>query len=68
MLDLRDLLGKGGFRLTKWLSNDKEVVKSIPETERATVKTLDFDDVLTERALGVQWNVNHNKFTFKIAA
>ena len=28
--------------------------KSIPETERATlVKTLDFDDVLTERTLGV---------------
>ena len=67
--DLRDLLAKGGFRLTKWLSNDKEVLKSIPESERATsVKTLDFSDILTERALGVQWNVNHDKFTFKIAA
>ncbi|XP_015747596.1 PREDICTED: uncharacterized protein LOC107327368 [Acropora digitifera] len=67
--DLSDLLAKGGFRLTKWLSNDKEVLKSIPETERATsVKILDFGDVLTERALGVQWNVNHDKFTFKIAA
>ena len=67
--NLRDLLAKGGFRLTKWLSNNKEVLKSIPESKRATsVKTLDFSDILTERELSVQWNVNHNKFTFKIAA
>lgn len=67
--DLSDLLAEGGFRLTKWLSNDKEVLKSIPETERATsVKILDLGDVLTEQTLGVQWNVNHDKFTFKIAA
>ena len=69
VVDLHDLLAKGGFRLTKWLSHNKQVLKSIPETERPTsVKTLDFSDILTERVLGVQWNVNHDKFTFKIAA
>ena len=32
---LRDLLTKGGFRLTKKLSNDRRVLAEIPETERA---------------------------------
>jgi hypothetical protein len=31
--DLRDLLAKGGFRLTKWLSNKKDVIQSIPRSD-----------------------------------
>ena len=47
--DLTELLSKGGFRLTKWLSNSRKVVESIPETERATaVKRLDFDIAVIE--------------------
>ena len=34
---LRELLKKGGFRLTKWLSNDREVLAEIPENERASL-------------------------------
>ena len=42
--DLRDLLSKGGFRLTKWLTNSKLVAESIPESERAkSMKDLDFE-------------------------
>ncbi|KAK3745210.1 hypothetical protein QZH41_004249 [Actinostola sp. cb2023] len=64
---LRQLLARGGFRLTKWLSNNKAVLQSVPESERAaTVKNLDFDENLTERALGVQWNVQADTFNFKI--
>ncbi|XP_078384177.1 uncharacterized protein LOC144666660 [Oculina patagonica] len=33
---LRELLKKGGFRLTKWLSNDRDVLVEIPECERAS--------------------------------
>ena len=67
---LRELLSKGGFRLTKWISNSKKVLNSVPESERApSVKDLNFDQnaVLTERALGVQWNVNADTFGFKIS-
>ena len=40
----RELLAKGGFRLTKWYSNDREVLASIPESERAkSVVDLDMD-------------------------
>ena len=59
----------GGFRLTKWISNSKEVLNSVPEAERAPpMNDLNFDQnaVLTERALGVQWNVNADTFSFKI--
>ncbi|XP_078381445.1 uncharacterized protein LOC144664208 [Oculina patagonica] len=67
---LRELLAKGGFRLTKWISNSKKVINSVPESERApSVKDLNFNHnaMLTERALGVQWNVLADTFSFKIA-
>ncbi|KAL3981342.1 small subunit ribosomal protein S12 [Sarotherodon galilaeus] len=60
----------GGFRLTKWISNSRVVLASIPDTERPKeVKDLDLDqDVLPiERALGVQWCVQSDSFKFRIA-
>ena len=55
--DLRELLMKGGFHLTKWTSNSRELLASIPKDERAKeVKDLDLDKLPTERALGIQWS------------
>ena len=31
----RGLLSRGGFRLTKWISNDRNLIASVPMTERA---------------------------------
>ena len=62
---LRELLQKGGFKLTKWLSNDREVLTAIPEGERASsVVNLDIDDLPTETALGLKWNVEEDVFTW----
>ena len=33
--DIVQLLSSGGFRLTKWMSNSREVLKSIESEERA---------------------------------
>lgn len=66
---LRAICQKGGFRLTKWISNSRAVLSAIPEEERATeVKDLDLDqDVLPmERALGVHWCIQSDSFKFKI--
>ena len=64
---LRELLARGGFKLTKWLSNSKRVLESLPESERAAkVKGLDFYKLPVERALGVQWNVSSDTFGFSI--
>ena len=63
------LLQKGGFRLTKWLSNDKDVLDTIPKSERAPSVLdldLDADDLPLERTLGVQWNMETDMFTFRM--
>ena len=44
------------------------VIESVPESDlAASVRDLDFDHTLTERALGVQWHVTSDTFGFKIA-
>ena len=65
--DLCKLLKKGGFRLTRWISNNLDVASSIPETERAqSMVNLDLDDLPIERILGVLWNVSSDSFEFKV--
>ncbi|XP_041453667.1 uncharacterized protein LOC121406862 [Lytechinus variegatus] len=67
--ELRNLLEKGGFKLTKWASNSSKVLTSIPEEDRAKqVKGLDLncDTLPIERALGVEWNTELDCFSYKI--
>lgn len=55
--------------MTKWTSNSRALLLSIPEEERATeVKDLDLDNdqFPVERALGVQWCTDSDTFKFKI--
>ncbi len=64
---LRELLQKGGFKLTKWLSDNREVLSTIPESERArSVVTLDIDYLPTESALGLKWNVEDDAFVWEV--
>ena len=53
--DLSSTLQKGGFKITKWISNSRHVVESVPEESRAkSLKSLKFLDSLPqERTLGV---------------
>ena len=65
---LTDLLSKGGFHLTKWISNCREVLEFIPASERApSVMTLDFEDLPIDRALGTQWNVEKDTLSFRVS-
>lgn len=67
---LCNLMKDGGFRLTKWVSNSRQVLQSIPESERAKeVKDFDFahDNLPIERALGVTWNVESDTLEFKVS-
>ena len=57
------------FRLTRFVSNDVAVLASVPESERAeSVVNLDLDELPVERALGVQWNVQEDVFSFRIVS
>ena len=59
----------GGFNLTKLISNRKNVLMSIPDTHRREgVKDTDLvkEELPTERALGVTWNVERDTLCFKV--
>ncbi len=67
--NLRSMLAKGGFRLTKWSSNSRKLLNSIPEEERAQgFQDLDLDEhnLPMERALGIHWCVESDQFKFKV--
>ncbi|KAI2645449.1 Pro-Pol polyprotein [Labeo rohita] len=68
--ELKALCATGGFNLTKWSSNSREVLAHIPEPERAKeMKDLDLDleDLPVERALGVQWCAEEDVFKFHVS-
>jgi len=65
---LCELLSRGGFTLTKWYSNDRTVLASIPETERArSVVNLDVERLPTQSALGLKWNTEEDKFVWTVS-
>lgn len=65
--ELIELLRRGGFRLTKFISSSKRVLAAIPTSERADpLLNLDLDKLPVERALGIQWNVEEDAFEFKV--
>ncbi|XP_042236976.1 uncharacterized protein LOC121876104 [Homarus americanus] len=66
---LRQLMKKGGFRLTKWICNHKGVLRAVPQTERAmeVKEVLLKDDRLpTEQALGIMWDLENDELAVRI--
>lgn len=64
---LVNILSKGGFHLTKWLSNERQVLDSIEETERAPSLPISLDELPMERTLGVCWDAENDNFTFHVS-
>ena len=59
----------GGFRIHKFSSNNAEVLESIPIEDRAKdiqIRSLNYNDLPSERTLGVIWNVNQDTITFAV--
>ena len=59
---LQTLLEKGTFRLTKWYSNGREVMATIPESKRAKL----VEQLPTESAFGLKWNIEEDKFVWEV--
>ncbi len=67
--DLTALCLRGGFHLTKWVSNSHVVLQTVAEEHRAKdLKELDLhrDSLPLERALGLQWCIESDAFQFKM--
>lgn len=67
--DLSALCVKGGFKLTKWVSNNRAVLATTPDEDKAKqIKELDLDreKLPVERALGMYWITENDSFGFQI--
>ena len=66
---VKEMCAAGGFNLTKFICNRKNVLMSIPDIHRREgVKDADLvkEDLPTERALRVYWNVEKDALCFKV--
>ena len=68
--DLRSICAEGGFKLTKWMSNNRAVIHSIPESDRSKEMAevdMDKEDLPNEKVLGMLWSPERDQFGFQIA-
>ena len=67
-LAVKDMCAEGGFRLTKFVSNDPRALEAIPEADRARVGgQVDLSQPTSiERALGIHWCVENDSLEFRI--
>ena len=65
--NLRSLLSKAGFRLTKWFSNCTELMESLPEDKWSkSCKIHALDDGRHKHVLGINWKFDSDVFTFVV--
>ena len=65
---LTAVLAKGGFHLTKWISNDRKVMAGLPNCERAS-KLIDIvsQELPVERTLGLSWDSESDEFVISFS-
>nr|XP_043899053.1 uncharacterized protein LOC122780247 [Solea senegalensis] len=67
--EARELCSKAQLRLHKFVSNNRDVLNAIPESERArTVEDVDlnYSELPIQSVLGVKWNVERDAFSFNV--
>ena len=64
--EARDLCSQKRIRLHKFISNNREVIEAIPQSERANdLQNIDLQrDLPTQRTLGIRWNIEQDSFSF----
>lgn len=67
--EAQHICANGRLHLHKFISNNREVLESIPDSERASgVHDVDLnhDELPVQTVLGVKWNVSSDTFSFKV--
>ncbi|XP_039451697.1 uncharacterized protein LOC120430658 [Culex pipiens pallens] len=66
LTQLQGLLGRGGFPIHKWTSNEPVVMERIPECDRE--KLIDLDGLVggVVKALGLYWSPGDDEFRFTV--
>ena len=60
---LPEVLDKGGFLLTKFIVNDRDLMSRIP-VDKWAKEVYEFSEKSVGKALGVQWHIADDKFIF----
>ena len=66
--ELSELWGKAGMHPRKWISNESEVLKEIPEEDRAMEVNLKCGEFPYIKTLIILWKASDDVFTFKDAS
>ncbi|GFY64929.1 DUF1758 domain-containing protein [Trichonephila inaurata madagascariensis] len=64
VLELQEMMKKGGFSLRKWVSNDPDVLATIPKELKAVDSKLTIKDDQPVKILEIAWLPDVDKFTF----
>ena len=65
--NVTNMCKSGGFNLTKFMLNSKELLATIPDEKIKGVKDKDLSgDLPNDKALGICWNIEKDTFSFKI--
>ena len=64
--ELQSLLSKGGFNLTKFISNNMDILNSIPDDHKLpSVMNVKLDnDLPSHNVLGLIWNIQDDSFSY----
>ncbi|GFY72408.1 uncharacterized protein TNIN_327651 [Trichonephila inaurata madagascariensis] len=66
VLELQEMMKKPGFSLRKWVSNDPDVLATIPKELKAVDSKHTIKDDQPVKILGIAWLPDVDKFTFTI--
>ena len=63
--EMMQVMGMGGFNLTKFKSNSDRVLKALPDNKyEKTTQDLETDAERIEKTLGISWKIKDDKFVF----
>jgi hypothetical protein len=66
--EISKILQTAGFTLSKWISNNSNILSAVSADKRAPtdmLKDLNYDKEMRTRALGVWWNISSDCFIFR---
>ncbi|XP_054259832.1 uncharacterized protein LOC128984526 [Macrosteles quadrilineatus] len=64
--ELIELLKRGGFELSKWASNSRELLEDIVSKSQDILFSEDKDHNQFIKVLGLKWNQNTDEFTYEV--
>ena len=65
--NVREVTKERCFKVTKWISNEPEFLRALPEDQLSPkITSYDFNQLPSERTLGIRWNPTDDVFFFNM--